>query len=89
MSGESSNESNATQTVRAKFRVDSIERRKWFGGSEVQTIKLQPVHTGSEENQRFYEATPGGAIELACARPEAAAMFELGGEYFVDFTPAR
>jgi len=78
-------------SVRAKFKVDSIERVKWSDGREVQTVKLSAVYQGSgpeSENSRFWAATPGGSIQLTCVKPEAVAQFELGSEMYVDFTPA-
>jgi|SoiMethySBSTD1v2_1073268.scaffolds.fasta_scaffold312808_2 hypothetical protein len=75
-------------TVRAKFRVDSITRRKGYNSGETQDIKLFPVHSGSEENKSFYAATPSGEITIGCANPDAAKLFELGKEYYIDFTPA-
>lgn len=76
--------------VRAKFVVTSITRTKHWSPSkgEVQTIQLVPVTNGSEENKKFYEATPGGRVELATVNEEAAKAFELGKEYYLDFTPA-
>jgi hypothetical protein len=78
-------------TVRAKFVVNSIERKKHWDKSkgETQTIKMTPVTSGSEENKAFYEATPGGAIELCTLNEDAGKQFELGKEYYVDFTPAE
>lgn len=76
-------------SVRAKFKVDSIERSKHYGeGSEMQTIKMTPVYGNSEENKKFYAASPSGQIHLGTINPEAAKQFELGKEYYVDFTPA-
>lgn len=76
-------------TVRAKFKVISITRQAgWGGAKEVQTIKLQPVVGDSPENRAFYAATPGGQIELACANAEAVKAFDIGGEFYVDFTSA-
>ncbi len=75
-------------TVRAKFKVDSVTRRKEHDGQESQTIRLMPVISGSEENKRFYKYTPSGNIELCTVNPEAGNQFELGKEYYIDFTPA-
>lgn len=74
--------------VRAKFVVKEIGRVKWSRNSEEeQVIKLSPVLDGSEENKKFYQFTPGGHIELSVVNPEAG--FELGAEYYVDFTKAE
>lgn len=77
-------------TVRAKFKVDSITRTKHWDKSkgEIHTIKLSPVSGGSPENAEFYAATPCGQISLDTLNEAAGKQFELGGEYYVDFTPA-
>jgi hypothetical protein len=77
-------------SVRAKFVVNSIERKQHWDRSkgETQTIKLTPVTSGSEENNAFYAATPSGTIELTTLNEEAGKQFELGKEYYIDFTPA-
>ncbi len=84
-----------TAKVRAKFTVNRIERsREWNTNKELQTIVMSPV-TGhgedgkSEENKEFWAYTPSGEIKLGTVNAEAAAMFELGKSYYVDFTPAE
>lgn len=75
--------------VRAKFKVIEFTRREgWSGNKEIHGIKLHPVTGGSEENKSFFAATPSGTIELCCCNPDAVNQFELGKEYYVDFTPA-
>lgn len=78
-------------SVRAKFIVNSITRTKHWDANkgEVQTIKLSPVYGNSDENKKFFEATPAGNIELGTVNEEAAKQFELGKAYYVDFTPAE
>lgn len=78
-------------TVRAKFTVQSVTQQKHWDAAKwsLSIVKLQPVISGSEENQSFYEATPCGGIELGMLNDAAAAQFELGKSYFVDFTPAE
>jgi hypothetical protein len=75
--------------VRAKFTCNSITRTKrWNGPGEVQTIKLSPVTSGSDENKEFFDATPTGSIELGTVNEAAAKQFELGKSYYIDFTLA-
>lgn len=74
-------------TVRAKFKVVSLSRQiGWGVNPEVHTVRLQPVTSGSKENEQFYAATPGGQIEVLTVKP---GLFDLGKEYYVDFTLAE
>ena len=75
-------------SVRAKFKVQRIERSKWSRNQEVQTIVLLPVVSGSEENQQFYAATPSGEIRLGTVNADAAAAFDLDVEFYVTFEKA-
>lgn len=79
--------------VRAKFKVTKVERVDWgekYG--ELAVIELFPVGGAaggeSEENKAFYAATPGGFINLGVVNAAAAEQFELGTEYYIDFTRA-
>ena len=76
-------------TVRAKFKVDSITTRAHWQKDKghIGTVSLMPVTGGSEENAKFYDATPGGKIELGTVNAAALAHFEIGREFYVDFTP--
>lgn len=71
-------------TVRAKFRCDEVT--EVAGG--LKSVRMFPVINGSEENKQFFQATPGGLIQLGLMNAEAASQFKPGAEYFVDFTPA-
>lgn len=70
--------------VRAKFIVDNISKSR-FG---FHSIVLTPVSNGSEENKAFWAATPGGKIEFNCINDNAINQFEVGKEFYVDFTLA-
>lgn len=78
-------------SVRAKFVVNSITRRKHWDKTkpDLFDVKLYPVTSGSEENKKLYEATPGGDINLSTINEAAANALPLGGEVYVDFTPAE
>lgn len=71
--------------VRAKFRCSSIED---FGYNK--RVSLQAVYEGSlgenEENKRFTKATPWGELKMTVDNPAAAIQFEIGKEYYLDFT---
>ena len=55
---------------------------------EGQSVHFNPVYSGSEENQKFFQATPGGQIAFYTVNRSALDQFEQGKEYYVDFTPA-
>jgi hypothetical protein len=68
--------------VRAKFTVH--EKAARADGSA--TIRMSPVY--GEENRPWSKYTPSGSIEMNITNPPAAALFEPGKAYFVDFTEA-
>jgi len=83
--------------VKAKFMVTRIERsmgRVWdkeqngYKQTEVQTLILIPVVGTEGENAAFFAATPSGEIRLATVNAAAASEFDLGREFYVDFTVA-
>jgi hypothetical protein len=80
-------------SVRAKFVLQSVTRQKHWDKTkpDIETLKFSPVMSGSPENEAFYAASPGGSIELATVNAAAAASasFEIGKEYYVDFSPAN
>jgi len=58
---------------------------------EKRTLKFSPVFPNNDpvhENNRFWDASPSGRLELGCINPEAWSQFELGREYYIDFTLA-
>lgn len=87
--------------VRAKFRYTGYEsslgsrQNRETGKSEefeLRTLTLRPVYGNGDpnhENTKFYAWTPSGEIKLGCVNPEAWAAFEIGKEYYVDFSEAN
>ena len=74
--------------MRAKFHVTQISRQAgWSGHKEIHTVKLSPVSGNSLENKSFYAATPGGEISLSCVPDVVGNNFNIGQEFYVDFTP--
>lgn len=72
-----------TMAVRAKVVCQAI------GDQEVNfNTVYEEDSTISDENVRFTEATPWGVIQLGINNPAALEQFEVGKEYYVDFTPA-
>lgn len=70
--------------VRAKFHCNAIAEVD--GDSGGYQICMFPVYCGSEENEKFYELTPSGIINLSVVKKETAELFKEGKEYYVDFT---
>jgi len=79
--------------VRAKFRcVEKVVRHSQsaFGSGGVadsEEVKLSAVM--GEENKPWSKWTPSGEIRMSITNPEAVAQFEVGKDYFVDFTPCE
>lgn len=91
-------------TVRAKFKVVRFEAqehmkhvgkgddgRDRYERTELRTIVLQPVYSNdpTSENAKFWAASPSGEIKLSTINERAWAEFELGAEYYIDFTRAE
>ena len=77
--------------VRAKFYVSKTEQSKYGYAPDqkvMTTVTLSAVYSSEEgsENKKFWDATPSGSIVLGTINPEAAEQFELGAEYYIDFT---
>jgi hypothetical protein len=70
-------------SVRAKFKVNANEVT-----GDLASVQLLPVYEGSDENKEFFGATPGGEILLTIVNAAASDQFVVGGEMYVDFTPA-
>jgi hypothetical protein len=72
-------------TVRAKLHLVSETQHEWGG----KTLRFETRYDPAiPEDQRFQKATPSGHIELSIDNPSALEQFALGGNYYVDFTPA-
>ncbi|MCK9220245.1 MAG: hypothetical protein M0P47_09380 [Bacteroidales bacterium] len=68
----------------AKFKC--VEKAK---NQYNEKISLEPVTSGSPENDEFYKTTPSGVIHIFTCNPQAADSFEVGKEYYVNFSPAN
>lgn len=73
--------------------MDTV-RAKFFVGSKTEyvdsvTVILYPVTSNDKthENYQFFSYTPSGKVDMNI-KGEAAKMFEVGKEYYLDFTPA-
>ncbi len=69
-----------TVRVRAKFRC---------GAKEGSTVFMHAVYSEDiqSEDGRFTKATPWADLKMNVDNPDAAIQFEVGKDYYVDFTP--
>jgi hypothetical protein len=67
--------------VRCKFRCHNRLREPngWC-------YMFHPVYEGSEENKRFFQATPYGSLTIGAMQE---GLFEIGQEYYLDLSPAQ
>lgn len=78
-------------SVIAKFKCDSVslsdhwEKEK----GQIASISMSPVYGDSEENKKFFAATPSGNISLGTVNPAAYEQFEQGAEYYVTFEKVK
>lgn len=86
-------------TVRAKFYVSSVSEpkpaTKFLGEGKSEQVQAYDISlfavtaNGSEENKSFFTNTPTGSLTLNTVNEAAAKQFEVGKEYYLDFTPAE
>jgi len=70
-------------TVRAKFFVES--KKETTTGFD---IEMSPVTSGGAENNFFFKWTPTGKLDMRTINKGAVDEFEVGKEYYIDFTKA-
>lgn len=74
-----------TQT-RAKFTCTEVSKRTGWGENKfLFAAKFNAVIGNNDENKAFFAATPSGVIEISTVKED---HFEVGKNYFVDFTVA-
>lgn len=73
--------------VIAKFVCYEIEK---YGVSEQTklTAVFEPTPGGSEENRRFYTASPAGQLSLTVDNPNVHGFFEKGEHYYLTISKA-
>ncbi len=73
--------------VRAKLECTSIES---FKESKVAKFQAVIAYIGLSENTDFTKYTPSGRLEITITNNVPASdFFEVGEEYYLDFTNAR
>lgn len=78
-------------SMRAKFQLNSIiKREQTYNGElkDVRDLNFTAVYDGSEENKKYWEATPAGSLVLSVVNEAAWSQFEQGKSYYLDITPA-
>ena len=73
-------------STRAKFTCVSVTKSKHWNQAEHEfnyAAKFNVVMGNSEENKKFFAATPSGTIEISTIVSDE---FEPGKDYFIDFT---
>lgn len=78
-------------TTRCKFKLNSITRRKHWDAArgDLFDLAFSPVTGGSPENAAFYDASPCGEFKVSTVKQEIAEGMTLGGEFYIDITPAQ
>lgn len=70
--------------TRTKFTCVGITKRTGWGEHEfLYDAEFQVVTSDSEENKKFFAATPSGNIKVGTVKAD---HFEVGKTYYVDFT---
>jgi hypothetical protein len=74
-------------TIRCKFRCTEVTKREHWNRDKgfIYDAKFQAVSDGSEEDKRFFAATPSGSLVVGTV---TEGHFEPGKSYYVDITPA-
>jgi len=74
-------------SVRCKMQLQEITSVHWNPNTKL--LKFQTQYDPTiPEDQRFTKATPSGQITMQVDNPTALEQLEIGGYYYVDFTPA-
>jgi hypothetical protein len=80
-------------TVRAKFLLESVNSVVYHQNCsrmEMRTFNFRPVYSTDpeHENKKFWDASPQGSLQLGVVNKRVWDQFELGKEYYLDFTEA-
>ena len=82
--------SRAVRDANGKVARDENGRER-YEACEIRTLVFRPVYGNGDpnhENTKFWTATPSGELKLGMVSPEAWSKFELGKEYYLDFSLA-
>lgn len=74
--------------VRGKFKLNEVTHVDWNTSARKLTFSAVS-NDGTPENERFHKYTPSGIITMTVDNPVAVEQFQIGGEYYVDFSPVQ
>lgn len=78
----------STATIRAKMSVSSVTRNADnVGNISSETVTLNAVYGGSDENKQWSKWTPSGSLTLTINNSDAFGRLLPGQFYFVDMIP--
>ena len=69
--------------------VCSLKQPSSFKEQEGYYLSFNPIYQGSEENKEFFKYSPSGTVTFGGTNISAAEQFEVGKEYYHDFTPTE
>lgn len=76
--------------VRAKFQCHGLTHLPTSNPNDVNvSATFGAVYNNSPENAVWSKYTPSGQIMMNITNPGAIAAFEIGKEYYIDFTLAE
>lgn len=73
--------------VRAKMVCTGKQDRT--GEDQGVDISLMAVYANSPENAEWSKFTPSGSLTMNCVNENASSQFDVGREYYIDFTPCE
>lgn len=72
--------------TRMKMALVAITQHDWT--QEGRTLKFEPRYDDSiPEDQRFYQFTPSGSMEVFVTNPRVLENMKLGDKFYIDFFP--
>lgn len=82
-------------TMRAKMRVASVVDQEGDNGKTGERLTFNAVaangypEDGSDENNNYAKWTPQAEVKMLIQNPALFGKFEIGAEFYVDFTKAE
>lgn len=73
--------------MRCKMRLNVKTVHEYPSGKQTE-VEFMAVSAGSEEDKKFFEATPSGSIKLSVLNHAAVEHLQPGKSYYVDFAEA-